>query len=97
MTTRYRVEIASHVQATRVEGDYVLMDLKAGVYLGLDPVASHIWQSLSDHGDLRRAAEDLCRDYAVEREEALADIEAWVNDLQKRGFVMLRETPKEGG
>ncbi len=88
--SRSKVEIAPHVQSTRVEGDYVLMDLKSGVYLGLDPVASHVWQSLADHGDPARAAEELCRDYAVEPEVALADVEAWIEELLEKGLLLRR-------
>jgi hypothetical protein len=82
-----RVEIAPHVQFVRVEGDYVLMDLKGGVYLGLDPVASRIWQSLAEHVDLARAAADLCQDYDVALETALADVERWVAELEEKGLV----------
>jgi hypothetical protein len=85
-----RVEIVPHVEATRVEGDYVLMDLKRGVYLGLDPVASRIWQSLSEHGDVARAAAELCEDFDVEPERALADIESWVRELEEKGLVVTR-------
>lgn len=84
-----RVEIAPHVHFAEVEQSYVLMDLKKETYLGLDAVASHIWQSLSEHGDMTRAAEDLCRDYDVEREQAVADIEAWVAELARKGLVIL--------
>ncbi|MGH9379708.1 MAG: PqqD family protein [Thermoanaerobaculia bacterium] len=82
-----RFAVAPHVEFTEVEGDYVLMDLKSGVYLGLDPVASQIWQSLSDHGDVGRAADELCRRFRVERERALADIETWVGELVERGLL----------
>jgi hypothetical protein len=85
-----RVEIAPHVQSSRVEGDYVLMDLKKGIYLGLDPVASRIWQSLSEHGEPARAAEELCQEFAVEPEQALADIESWIAELAAKGLVTVR-------
>jgi hypothetical protein len=85
-----RVEIAPHVRFTEVEQSYVLMDLKRGIYLGLDAVASHIWQSLSEHGDMSRAADELCRDYDVDREQAMADIELWVSELASKGLVLLR-------
>lgn len=85
--TERRVEIAPHVQFVRVEGDYVLMNIKGGVYMGLDSVASRIWQSLAEHGDLMRAAEDLCQDYDTTHETALADIERWVAELEKKGLV----------
>jgi hypothetical protein len=86
-----RVEIAPHVRYVRVEGDFVLMDLNQGVYLGLETVASRIWQSLSEHGDVQRAAEDLCSDYEVEPERALADIETWVVEWERKGLVSVRQ------
>jgi hypothetical protein len=83
-----KVTVAPHVRFTRVEGDYVLMDLRSGTYLGLDPVASHIWQSLSEHGDPARAAEELCRTYDIELNQALSDIEAWIGDLNSKGLIL---------
>jgi hypothetical protein len=85
-----RIEVAPHVRFVLVEQDYVLMDLEQGTYLGLDPVASHIWQSLTEHGNLKLAAEDLCRDYDVDRDQALADVEAWVAELARKGLVVIR-------
>jgi hypothetical protein len=84
------IEIQPNVQFVRVEGDFVLMDLAAGLYFGLDPVASHIWQSLSDHGDPARAAEELARDYEVDPEQARADIERWIAELETKGLVRRR-------
>jgi hypothetical protein len=83
-----KVEIPDSVQYVRVEGDFVLMDLRAGLYFGLDPVASHIWQSLSEHGEPQRAAEELCEDYDVEPEQALADVERWIMELEGKGLLV---------
>lgn len=91
-----RSPIASHVRFTRVGGDYVLMDLKSGVYLGLDPVASRIWQSLTEHGDPERAAEELCHEFAVEPEQALTDIRAWIEELRKKGIIVRGESATAG-
>lgn len=87
MDSSRRIEIAPHVHFTEVEGDYVLMDTKQGVYLGLDPVASHIWQSLSEHGDLDRAAQAVCERFEVEEDRAAADVKAWTDELVRRGLV----------
>ncbi|PYQ64249.1 MAG: hypothetical protein DMF53_07930 [Acidobacteria bacterium] len=91
-----KVEISPHVHFVPVEGDYVLMDFKKGLYLGLDPVASTIWRSLVEHGDMERAAKDVCQDYDVTYETALADIERWVAELETRGLLRLPE-PRETG
>jgi hypothetical protein len=87
--SRGRVAIAPHVEHTLVEGTTVLMDLKQGSYLGLDPVATRIWRSLAEHGDPQRAAAELCQDYEVESARALADVERWVAELAARGLVVV--------
>ncbi len=87
------VEISPTVQFVRVEGDFVLMDLSGGLYFGLDPVASHIWQSLADHGDPELAADALCRDFEVDRSQALADVERWLSELEMKGLVS-RQQPR---
>jgi hypothetical protein len=84
------VEISASVHFVRVEEDFVLMDLVSGLYFGLDPVASHIWQSLSDHGDPALAAAELSRDFEVDPEQALADIQTWVAELEAKGLVRRR-------
>jgi len=88
--------VSPHVEYTQVEDGFVLMDLKAGTYLGLDPVASLIWESLSDHGSAERAADDVCRRFEVDRERALADVESWIVDLLERGLLTRqRQAPTE--
>ena len=87
MSDTRQILIPPHVKATRVEGDYVLMDMKSGKYLGLDPVASTVWESLAEHGDLDRAAHDVCQSFEVELERARADVEAWVEEMVGKGVL----------
>ena len=82
-----KLTIAPHIRHVRVEGDFVLMDLENGTYLGLDPVASQIWQSLDEHGDLQRAAEEVCQNFEVEFDHALADAEKWVAEMVSKGLL----------
>ncbi len=91
----FRVEILPNVQSTRVEGDYVLMDLKQGIYLGLDPVASQIWQSFLEHGEVERAIEELCSKFEVEPAQARVDIELWIEELGRKGLVRVNRAPRE--
>lgn len=94
MSQPTRVVIAPHVSYTRVEGDFVLMDMKSGKYLGLDPVASAVWESLSEHGELDRAAQAVCESFDVGLERARADIETWIDELENKGLLR-RQDPNE--
>jgi hypothetical protein len=44
-------------------------------------------------GLLYRAAAELCEDFDVEPERALADVESWVRELEEKGLVVTRAAP----
>ncbi|MCZ8135465.1 MAG: PqqD family protein [Porphyrobacter sp.] len=48
MTLEQRFQVSDDVIAREVAGEMVLLDLASGVYFGLDPVGSRIWERLSE-------------------------------------------------
>lgn len=84
-TRRYR--IPEHVEFNRVEGDYVLMDMKAGKYFGLDPVASILWQAIADHGCVEPGVEEVLKRFAVGRQRAECDAEELIQRLARDSLV----------
>jgi len=43
-----RFQVSDDVIAREVAGEMVLLDLESGLYFGLDPVGSRIWDRLSE-------------------------------------------------
>jgi hypothetical protein len=43
-----RFQVSDDVVAREVAGEMVLLDLASGLYFGLDPVGSRIWDRLSE-------------------------------------------------
>jgi hypothetical protein len=82
---RYRVP--EHVEFTRVDGDFVLMDMKKGTYFGLDKVASILWQSLADHGRPEPGQEEVLSKFQVDRPRLERDTDELIRDLEKRGLL----------
>jgi hypothetical protein len=48
MTLDQRFQVSDDVIAREVAGEMVLLDLASGLYFGLDPVGSRIWERLSE-------------------------------------------------
>ena len=48
MTIEQRFQVSDDVIAREVAGEMVLLDLASGVYFGLDPVGSRIWERMSE-------------------------------------------------
>lgn len=71
----------------RVGGDLVMMSVGDNVYIGLNEIGARIWDLL----ETPRSLPDLCRvlmaDYEVGADACQADVEAFLDDLERRGAI----------
>jgi len=76
----------------------VLLDPRAGTYLGVEGVAAHLWQALT-RGAVSLA--DLCRiveeEYDVSAEGCASDVRGFVGELLRRELVSVVPAPGGGG
>jgi hypothetical protein len=83
------IRVGDDVVFHDLEGEVVLLNLRSGVYFGLDPVGSRIWGLI----DGRRTAEDivgaLTMEYDVEASTCEADVATFLGALRHNGLVDL--------
>jgi Coenzyme PQQ synthesis protein D (PqqD) len=84
-----RVEINDDVLFQPLQGEAVLLNLKSGIYFGLDPIGTRIWQLFSANNVLSGIAETIVEEYDVTPEQCKADLLALVSELEKQGLVKL--------
>lgn len=65
-----------------VDGEGVLLDLKRGLYYGLNQLGARIWQLLSKHKELNAVQERLLAEYEVNEEELSQDLSEFINFLK---------------
>ncbi len=70
-----------------LQGESVLLDLKSGVYFGLDTVGTRIWTLLQAQSDLQAVLEALLREYEVTEEICARDLLDLVSVLAEKGLV----------
>jgi hypothetical protein len=70
-----------------VDGRILVAELESGQVISLDGVAADIWREFLHHGTLDAALDRLQAQYQVPREELSKDAEAFLQELQARGFV----------
>ena len=70
-----------------LEGEAVLVHLKAGIYFGLDEVGTRIWDWIGEHGQLGPVLDEIVANYEVEREQAEADLMRLMDDLVENKLV----------
>lgn len=77
------------VMYAELDGEAVLLNIETGVYFGLDPLGTQIWQSLAEGVDPDEIIERLLDEYEVERSRVQADVRAFLENLQRNGLIVV--------
>ena len=70
-----------------LHGESILLDLKTGVYFGLDAVGTRIWTLLQTRGDLQAVLQELLCEYEVSEETCARDLLDLVGVMAEKGLV----------
>ena len=73
--------------ASDLEGEVVVLNVKDGVYYGLDGVGARVWELLAEPRTLAGILADLLERYEVDAERCEQDVRALLLDLEQRGLV----------
>jgi hypothetical protein len=86
-----RVVVAEDVVSCDLDGEAAILDLKEGIYYGLDPVGSRIWDLLQEPTTVDEILKVLLDEYDVELEECRKDVCDLIGELSDNGLVMINE------
>ena len=86
-TLTSRVKVNDDVLFQELQGEAVLLNLKSGVYFGLDPVGTRIWQLFAEHQVLGDVAKAVVAEYDVTEDKCSEDLLKLVDDLAKQELV----------
>ncbi len=88
LTSRARVN--EDVVFRDLEGEIVLLNLKSGVYFGLDPIGTRIWHLMREHRSLQEIRDALLEEYEVAKGQCEDDLLRFVGTLQERELIEVR-------
>jgi Coenzyme PQQ synthesis protein D (PqqD) len=71
-------------------GEVAILDLKAGVYYGLDAVGARIWSLIEEPRTVKEIRDILLEEYDVEPERCERDLLALLQRLADEGLVEVR-------
>ncbi len=71
------------------ETETVVLDLRNGVYYGLEGTGARIWQLLKEARTLGALADALVAEYDVEPKRCAEDLQALLQDLLDRGLIRI--------
>jgi hypothetical protein len=87
-----RVAISPDQMSAELDGEAVVLNLKDGVYFGLNPVGTRVWALLKaaprSVAELRQA---MLAEYDVAFDQCDADLRALLGALKEHGLVDISE------
>ncbi|MBI3403215.1 MAG: PqqD family protein [Acidobacteria bacterium] len=81
------VRIPEDVVFRELDGEAVLLNLESGIYFGLDPVGTRIWQLVEEHRALRRVLAALLTEFDAPPADLEADLVRFVDQLRGKGLL----------
>jgi hypothetical protein len=81
------VRICDDVVFHDLQGELVLLNLKTGVYFGLDSVGTRIWHLIQEHGSLQKVRDSLVEEYEVTETRCEQDLLTLASRLRENGLL----------
>lgn len=86
------VALSSEQVSAELEGEAVVLNLRDGVYFGLNPVGTRVWSLLKEAprsvAELRQA---MLAEYDVGYEECDRDLRSLLDALREHGLIEISE------
>lgn len=84
-----RVSVAEDAVFRELDGEAVILQLESGMYYGLDPIGTRLWQLIQTHGQLKPVFDAALGEFDVEPETLQKDLLQLVTDLAARKLVVV--------
>jgi hypothetical protein len=82
-----RVVVSKDQVSCDLGGEAAVLNLKNGVYYGLDPVGARVWQLIQEPKTLAQIRDVLKAEYDVETAQLEADIRDLLEQLAEQGLI----------
>jgi hypothetical protein len=75
--------------STQIDDEAALLNLKTGVYYGLDPMGAYIWKLLSAPITVHALQTQLEQDYEVRADIIARDLDNFLNEMLSAGLIVV--------
>jgi len=96
MVSEYTSVVAAKEQVSSdLAGEAVILDLKSGVYYGLNSVGASIGNLIQEPRTINEVRDAILAQYEVEPEQCDRDIKALLEELEAEGLIEVRNERAE--
>jgi hypothetical protein len=90
VSDRSRIVVAKEQVSCDLAGEAAILDLKNGVYYGLDPVGARVWNLVRESTTFAELRDTLLREYDIDAATLESDLRGLLEDLAERGLVEVK-------
>lgn len=87
ISDRSTVVVTKEQVSCDLGGEAAILNLKSGVYYGLDPIGARIWNLIQEPKSLNEIREILLKEYNVEPDRCDHDLLALLQNLSAEGLI----------
>jgi hypothetical protein len=84
------VQASSEQVSCELEGEAAILNLKTGVYYGLDPVGAAIWKLIEQPRTVASVRDAMLQTYEVDAERCERDLFVLLENLAGEGLIEVR-------
>ena len=84
------VVAAKHQVSCDLAGEAAILNIKSGVYYGLDPVGARIWNLMQQPRSVSEIKETITREYDVEPQQCARDLFGLLGKLLEEGLIEVK-------
>lgn len=81
------LRVSDDVVFRELDGEAVILNLGSGIYFGLDPVGTRMWQLIEQHGRLDAVLADLRDEYDAPADTLARDLLQLASELMVKGLL----------
>ena len=85
------VRVSKDQISSELAGEAAILNLKSGVYYGLDPVGARIWRLIQSPCKISQVIDGILQEYQVTPAQCETDVLQLVQRLSEEGLIELLE------
>jgi hypothetical protein len=85
------VKVVQEQVSTTLDDEAVILNLKDGVYYGLNPLGARIWNLLLETRTVGEIQNIIIEEYEVEAERCERDLLQLLNELAAKGLIVVKD------
>lgn len=89
------VTASADLISSDLAGEVIMLDLKSGIYYGLDSVGARIWSLLQEPKSIIQIRDVILAEYDVDQDRCEQDLRVLIDEMLSRGLIELKNNGSE--